>query len=64
MPAELIRLYGGKSVLAPGTAMFCGTLSIRGMLAATVLFAMELDGVVLGRKLNHNYSVTTLPDEH
>jgi hypothetical protein len=43
--------------------MFCCTLAIRGILAATMLFAMELDRVVLGCKLNHHYSVTTLPDE-
>jgi hypothetical protein len=62
-PAELIRLYSGKSVLAPGTAMFCGTLAIRGTVEASALFAMELEDPVLGRKLTHHYSVSTLPNE-
>jgi hypothetical protein len=62
-PLELIHLYNGKSVLAPGTAMFCGTLATRGTIAASESFAMELEDPVLGRKLTHHYSVRTLPDE-
>lgn len=62
-PAELIRRYSGKSVLAPGTAMFCGTLATRGTIAASASFAMELEDPVLGRKLTHLYSTVTLPDE-
>ena len=62
-PAEVIRRYSGKSVLAPGMAMFCGTLAIRGTLAASESFAMELEDPVLGRKLIHHYSTVTLPDE-
>jgi hypothetical protein len=62
-PAELIRLYSGKSVLAPGTAMFCGTLAISGTVAASAAFAMELEDPVLGRKLSHQYSIRTLPDD-
>lgn len=62
-PAELIRRYSGKSVLAPGTAMFCGTLAIRGTVVTSASFAMELEDPVLGRKLTHHYSTITLPDE-
>jgi len=62
-PAELIRLYRGGSSLAPGTAMFCGTLAVRGMVAANASLAMELEDPVLGRKLIHYYSIVTLPDE-
>ena len=62
-PAELIRRYSGKSVLAPGTAMFCGTLATRGTVAASASFAMELEDPVLGRKLSHHYSAVALPDE-
>ena len=60
-PAELIALYKGE--LAPGTAMFCGTLAVHGGIAAGGLFEMELGDPVLGRKLTHRYAVVCLPDE-
>jgi len=63
LPVELIRLHTGKSVLAPGSAMFCGTLAISGTVSAGASFAMELEDPVLGRKLTHRYSINTLPDE-
>jgi hypothetical protein len=62
-PAELMHLYRGESALAPGTAMFCGTLAVRGKVAASASFAMELEDPVLGRKLAHDYSIVTLPEE-
>ena len=62
-PEELIRLYGGGSTLAPGTAMFCGTLAVHGGIAAADVFEMELDDPVLGRRLAASYRIVPLPDE-
>jgi len=62
-PAELIQLYTRGPTLAPGTAMFCGTLAVHGGIAAGGLFEMELEDPVLGRKLSHHYAVVCLPDE-
>jgi hypothetical protein len=60
---ELFRLYSGRERLPPGTAMFCGTLAVRGSIAPAEEFAMELDDPVLKRKITHAYRVRTLPDQ-
>jgi hypothetical protein len=61
-PAELIRLFAGNDRLPPGSAMFCGTLAVHGAIEPAEQFEMELDDPVLGRRLAHTYSITTLPD--
>jgi hypothetical protein len=63
-PSDLIARYaGGDSTLAPGTAMFCGTLAVLGALEAAGAFEIELEDPVLGRKLAHRYRIRTLPVE-
>ena len=62
-PEELIRLYSKGDRLAPGTAMFCGTLAVHGLIANADVFEIELEDPVLGRKLSHQYSIISLPDE-
>jgi hypothetical protein len=62
-PEELIRLYTGVDTLPVGTAMFCGTFAVHGGMSYSGSFAMELDDPVLGRKIEHNYRVVSLPDE-
>jgi hypothetical protein len=62
-PGELIRLYTGKRKLAPGTAMFCGTLAVHGGIAPAGIFEIELEDPVLGRKLTHRYRIVPLPNE-
>ena len=62
-PEELIRLYTDDNSLAAGTAMFCGTLAVRGGVASADVFEMELEDPVLGRTLNHSYRIITLPNE-
>jgi hypothetical protein len=62
-PEELIRLYGGGNSLAPGTAMFCGTLAVHGGIVPAEAFEMELEDPVLGRKLTHTYRIVPLPEE-
>ena len=62
-PEELIRLYTGKSKLAAGTAMFCGTLAVHGGIAPADAFEMEIEDPVLRRKLTHSYRIVPLPEE-
>jgi hypothetical protein len=59
---ELFSLYGDGTSLPPGTAMFCGTLAVHGVIAAAERFEMELEDPILGRKIMHSYRVRTLPD--
>lgn len=61
-PAELIRLFAGNDRLPEGSAMFCGTLAVHGAIEPAEQFEMELDDPVLGRRIAHSYSITTLPD--
>ena len=59
-PAELMRMYGG---LRPASAMFCGTLAARGGIRPAQVFRMELEDLVLKRRLQHEYRITVLPVE-
>jgi hypothetical protein len=61
-PTELFRLYGGGALPA-GTAMFCGTLAVHGVITPSDAFEMELEDPVLGRKITHSYRIKTLPDQ-
>ena len=58
-PDDLITRYG--SPLAPGTVMFCGTLSAIGGIRPASRFEMELEDPVLGRTLRHAYAIDVLP---
>ena len=60
-PLVLIEQFGGKSGLAEGTLMFCGTLSAHGGVRPSDIFEFELDDPVLARKIQHRYRVLTLP---
>lgn len=62
-PEELISLYTGGNELPVGTAMFCGTCAVRGEIAYSSRFAIELEDPVLNRKLSHIYDVIQLVDE-
>jgi hypothetical protein len=62
-PEELTKLYTGQAKLAPGTAMFCGTLAVHGGIVPADAFEMELEDPVLGRKLTHSYRISCLPEE-
>jgi hypothetical protein len=59
---DLIKLYGDGAPLPAGTAMFCGTLAVRGGITPAERFEMELEDPVLGQKITHGYRVRTLPD--
>jgi hypothetical protein len=60
-PRDLMSQVSGGGVLAPGTAMFCGTMPVIGGIRPASRFEMELEDPVLGRKLNHAYDVRPLP---
>jgi hypothetical protein len=60
-PLDLIGRYTGKSGLADGTLMFCGTLSAKGGVRPSEEFAFELEDPVRGRKIEHRYSIRNLP---
>ncbi|MEX0701003.1 MAG: DUF2848 domain-containing protein [Planctomycetales bacterium] len=62
-PDELVRLYAGGDELGPGTAMFCGTLAVRGEIRPAESFEIELEDPVLRRTLRHAYRVRDLPVE-
>jgi hypothetical protein len=49
--------------LAPGTAMFSGTLAANGGIRPAGRFAMELEDPVLKRSLRHEYTIRALPVE-
>jgi hypothetical protein len=58
---DLIERRHDASDLAPGTAMFGGTLSAIGGIRPSEQFEMELDDPVLGRRMTHSYRVDCLP---
>jgi len=60
-PLDLIEKFSGKTGLAEGTLMFCGTLSAKGCVRPSDVFEVELDDPVLGRKIQHRYGIRTLP---
>jgi hypothetical protein len=59
-PQDLMRRFGQQERLQPGTAMFCGTLPVKGQIGGGELFELELEDPVLNRSLKHQYSARTL----
>lgn len=59
-PEDLMQRYGG---LKPRTAMYCGTLAVKGGIRPATAFEIELSDPVLGRSIVHKYRVETLPVE-
>ena len=57
-PEALIAAHGA---LAPGTALFCGTLPAIGDIRPAERFEMALEDPVLGRRIAHGYDVSALP---
>jgi hypothetical protein len=63
-PRDLMTRYLGAGVVLPaGTAMFCGTLAVHGEIAPADAYELEIEDPVLGRRISHRYSVSTLPVE-
>jgi hypothetical protein len=59
-PKDLLEAAGP---LAPGTAMFCGTVPALGGIDWADEFEVELEDPVQRRRLNHRYRVCALPVE-
>ncbi len=59
-PRELLRRFSGSALLAPGTAMFCGTLAVLGDIGGGERFEIELHDPVENRSLRHEYAVREL----
>ncbi|HUL93910.1 MAG TPA: DUF2848 domain-containing protein [Burkholderiales bacterium] len=59
-PRELLGRFSGSTYLAPGTAMFCGTLAVRGKIGGGERFEIELHDPVRNRSLRHEYAVRAL----
>jgi hypothetical protein len=60
-PKDLLARFAADGALPDDTLMFCGTLAAHGGVRATEQFAFEIEDPVLGRKIAHEYQVTTLP---
>jgi hypothetical protein len=59
-PRDLLERFSGSAFLAPGTAMFCGTLAVRGEIGGGDRFEVELHDPVDNRSLRHEYAVRAL----
>jgi hypothetical protein len=63
-PRDLMDRYCGHGKELPvGTAMFCGTLAVRGEIEPAAKYELEIEDPILRRKINSCYSVTELPIE-
>ena len=61
LPRDLIAGWHGDKRLPSGVVMFCGTLPAIGSIRPSSRFDMELDDPVLGRKIEHSYTIHALP---
>ncbi len=60
-PRDLLaRLADSGGKLSPGTAMFCGTLSVHGEIGGGERFEIELHDPVNNRSLRHGYATRSL----
>ncbi|MCS4504276.1 hypothetical protein KBTX_01094 [wastewater metagenome] len=61
-PSALLERFGRPEASLPvGTAMLCGTLPVAGGPRPAARFEMALIDPVLGRRIEHAYSIHTLP---
>jgi hypothetical protein len=60
-PGDLLgRLADSGGKLSPGTAMFCGTLAVRGEIGGGERFEIELHDAAKNRSLSHEYATRSL----
>jgi Protein of unknown function (DUF2848) len=60
-PRDLLARFAAASgALAPGTAMFCGTLAVRGEIGGGERFEVELLDTARKRSLRHEYAIRAL----
>ena len=60
-PRDLLARFAGSSGILPaGTAMFCGTLAVRGEIGGGERFEIELHDPLNNRSLRHGYATRSL----
>jgi 2-keto-4-pentenoate hydratase/2-oxohepta-3-ene-1,7-dioic acid hydratase in catechol pathway len=59
-PRDLLARRSPDAGLPPGTAMFCGTLAVRGEIGGGDRFEIELHDAARNRSLRHEYAVREL----
>jgi uncharacterized protein DUF2848 len=60
-PRDLVaRMPGAPKALPAGTAMYCGTLAVKGEIGGGERFEIELEDPVRGRRLEHAYEIRPL----
>jgi 2-keto-4-pentenoate hydratase/2-oxohepta-3-ene-1,7-dioic acid hydratase in catechol pathway len=59
-PRDLLQRLSGPAFLPPGTAMFCGTLAVKGEIGGGERFEIELHDPLMNRRLRHEYAVHEL----
>jgi hypothetical protein len=60
-PMTLVEGYEGKTELAEGALMFCGTFAAKGGIRPSDSFEFEIHDPVLGRSIRHAYTLEKLP---
>lgn len=60
-PRDLLARRPGGSDLAPGTAMYCGTLGALGGIRPATRFEMEIADPILDRSISHAYDIEVVP---
>jgi hypothetical protein len=63
-PRDLLDRYCGPGNDLPlGTAMFCGTIAVRGEIEPAEKYELEIEDPILHRKIDAHYAVIELPIE-
>jgi len=60
-PDAIIAGFTANGPLPEGTAMFCGTLPVKGGIRPAKRFSFELFDPLRGRRIMHSYDVAVLP---
>jgi len=61
-PDAIVAGFAPKGELAEGTAMFCGTLAVRGGIRPSSRFSFELVDPIRNRRIAHAYDIVILPN--
>jgi hypothetical protein len=62
-PDAIIRDFASSGSLSEGTAMFCGTFTVKGDIRPSKRFSFELFDPVRARRITHAYDIVVLPVE-
>jgi len=61
-PTDLMQKYFSATTMQDGFAMSCGTIGTQGSIRPSEAFYMTITDPVLGRNLQHQYHVKSLPE--